>query len=47
MPGLSFTLPHWLYRVGLIVFPTVAMILSRRPRPARQTYSISLATWSW
>ncbi|PWE31181.1 small integral membrane transport protein [Maritimibacter sp. 55A14] len=42
MPGLSFTLPHWFYWVGLIVFPIVAMILSRRPKPARRTYSVAL-----
>ncbi|MFK7743663.1 MAG: TRAP transporter small permease subunit [Roseobacter sp.] len=39
MPGLSFTLPHWLYWVGLIVFPLIAMALSRRPVPAQQQYS--------
>ncbi|WP_109467466.1 TRAP transporter small permease subunit [Albibacillus kandeliae] len=43
MPGLSFTLPHWLYWVGLIVFPIVAMILSRRPQPKERRYSLPLA----
>ena len=43
MPGLSFTLPHWLYWVGLIVFPIVAMVLSRRPQPAQKRYTIPLA----
>ncbi|TMV12998.1 TRAP transporter small permease subunit [Arenibacterium halophilum] len=43
MPGLSFTLPHWLYWVGLIVFPIVAMILSRRPQPSRKRYTLPLA----
>ncbi|MGB8622619.1 MAG: TRAP transporter small permease subunit [Paracoccaceae bacterium] len=42
MPGLSFTLPHWLYWVGLIVFPLIAMVLARRPRPQQQGYSIAL-----
>ncbi|MEX5729998.1 TRAP-type mannitol/chloroaromatic compound transport system permease small subunit [Rhodovulum iodosum] len=42
MPGLSFTLPHWLYWVGLIAFPIVAMVLSRRPRPERPRYSTLL-----
>ena len=42
MPGLSFTLPHWLYWVGLIVFPIIAMALSRRPRPEQQRYSTTL-----
>lgn len=43
MPGLSFTLPHWLYWVGLIVFPLVAMVLSRRPQPSERRYSLPLA----
>lgn len=43
MPGLSFTLPHWLYWVGLIVFPLIAMVLARRPKAARQTYSVALS----
>src|SRR6056297_989006 len=43
MPGLSFTLPHWLYWVGLIVFPIVAMVLSRRPQPAQKRYTLPLA----
>ncbi len=41
MPELSFTLPHWLYWVGLIVFPIIAMVLSRRPRPSRR-YNLPL-----
>lgn len=43
MPGLSFTLPHWLYWVGLIVFPIVAMVLSRRPQPEEKRYTLPLA----
>ncbi len=43
MPDISFTLPHWLYWVGLIAFPLIAMALSRRPRPAVQKYSAPLA----
>ncbi|MEP1611281.1 MAG: TRAP transporter small permease subunit [Roseobacter sp.] len=42
MPGLSFTLPHWLYWVGLIAFPLIAMALARRPKPAERTYSSAL-----
>ncbi|MGR3756781.1 MAG: TRAP transporter small permease subunit [Tranquillimonas sp.] len=41
MPELSFTLPHWLYWVGLIVFPLIAMALARRPVGPRK-YSIPL-----
>ncbi|BBU57143.1 hypothetical protein KU6B_34080 [Mameliella alba] len=43
MPGLSFTLPHWLYWVGLIVFPIIAMVLSRRPQQAEKRYTLPLA----
>ena len=43
MPGLSFTLPHWLYWVGLIVFPLIAMVLSRRPQPEEKRYTLPLA----
>ncbi|MHA7876656.1 TRAP transporter small permease subunit [Roseivivax sp.] len=42
MPDLSFTLPHWLYWVGLIVFPLIAMSLARRPKVQRKTYSLPL-----
>ena len=43
MPQLSFTLPHWAYWVGLIVFPLVAMMLARRKRPERNLYSSALS----
>ncbi|CUJ98792.1 TRAP-type mannitol/chloroaromatic compound transport system, small permease component [Ruegeria denitrificans] len=43
MPGLGFTLPHWLYWVGLVVFPLVAMVLSRRPQPTEKRYTLPLA----
>lgn len=43
MPGLHFTLPHWLYWVGLIVFPIIAMVLSRRPQPEDKKYTLPLA----
>ena len=43
MPGLSFTLPHWLYWIGLIVFPLIAMVLSRRPQPEEKRYTLPLA----
>lgn len=42
MPGLSFTLPHWLYWVGLIVFPLIAMFLARRPRAEQSRYTLGL-----
>jgi TRAP-type mannitol/chloroaromatic compound transport system permease small subunit len=43
MPDFHFTLPHWLYWVGLIVFPLIAMSLGRRPRSGESRYSIPLA----
>lgn len=42
MPSINFSLPHWAYWAGLIVFPLVAMALSRRKKPVRASYSISL-----
>ena len=42
MPALSFTLPHWLYWVGLLVFPLIAMALARRPKSKTRKYSIGL-----
>ena len=42
MPGLSFTLPHWLYWVGLIVFPLIAMALAKRPKVVHKKYSSAL-----
>lgn len=42
MPGLSFTLPHWLYWVGLVAFPLIAMVLARRPRAQERRYSTAL-----
>ncbi|WP_424933270.1 TRAP transporter small permease subunit [Amaricoccus macauensis] len=39
MPSLDFTLPHWAYWIGLILFPLVAMALSRRQRPRERRYS--------
>ncbi|SLN43699.1 Tripartite ATP-independent periplasmic transporters, DctQ component [Roseivivax jejudonensis] len=42
MPDISYTLPHWLYWVGLIVFPLIAMALARRPKVEDKQYSMSL-----
>jgi len=30
MPTLDFVLPHWLYWLGLVVFPLIAMVLAQR-----------------
>ena len=42
MPALDFSLPHWLYWVGLIVFPLMAMALARRPRRGPARYGVVL-----
>jgi hypothetical protein len=36
MPEIGFTLPHWAYWIGLLVFPLIAMALARRPRKPRR-----------
>ncbi|MDW4550729.1 TRAP transporter small permease subunit [Defluviimonas sp. D31] len=43
MPNIDFTLPHWAYWLGLILFPVAGMILARRAKPARPGYSVPLA----
>lgn len=43
MPGIDFTLPHWAYWIGLIIFPLVAMALANRPRPEERRYTLPLA----
>ncbi len=42
MPQLDFTLPHWAYWVGLIVFPLIAASLAKRPKPTERRYSLLL-----
>ncbi|GAB4352759.1 MAG: hypothetical protein Kow0026_10520 [Oricola sp.] len=42
MPSLDFTMPHWAYWAGLIVFPIIAMALAKRPKPAQNRYSMAL-----
>ncbi|WP_347313427.1 TRAP transporter small permease subunit [Defluviimonas sp. SAOS-178_SWC] len=43
MPHIDFTLPHWAYWLGLIIFPVAGMILARRARPRQAGYSAALA----
>ena len=43
MPSIDFTLPHWAYWLGLIIFPLVAMSLARRPKIVDKGYSTVLA----
>ena len=42
MPSLEFTLPHWAYWVGLILFPIVAMALAKRPKNENPKHSLLL-----
>lgn len=42
MPSLEYTLPHWLYLVGLVAFPAIAMVLARRAKPDVKLYSSAL-----
>ena len=42
MPSLEYTLPHWLYLVGLVAFPAIAMVLARRAKPDIKLYSVAL-----
>ena len=45
MPNLTFVLPHWLYWLGLIVFPLVAMALlkARARKAAHPSLSLPVA----
>ena len=48
MPNINFTLPHWLYWLGLVLFPLLAMWLSRRYRnPGKQSYKLTTAYFIW
>ena len=49
MPSLEFVLPHWLYWAGLILFPLIAMYVTRRRlaagEDARAQVSIAYLLW--
>ncbi len=47
MPSVEFVLPHWLYWSGLIIFPLIAMYLSRRVQPERGSRSKGTAYFIW
>ncbi len=47
MPNIGFVLPHWLYWAGLIVFPLVAMYLSRQKQPEPGSRSLGIAYFIW
>ncbi|GAB4522921.1 MAG: hypothetical protein Tsb0019_24840 [Roseibium sp.] len=42
MPQIDFTLPHWAYWLGLIIFPIIAASLARRPKPKERRYNLAL-----
>lgn len=48
MPSIGFVLPHWLYWLGLAVFPLIAMALARVQKPASsESYSMPTAYFVW
>ncbi len=49
MPSVDFVLPHWLYWSGLIIFPLIAMVLSRRSGKSGSAnkYSLGTAYFVW
>ena len=49
MPSIGFVLPHWLYWVGLLVFPLIAMYLVARQRrnPPDRRPSLFIAYLFW
>lgn len=47
MPSIGFVLPHWLYWAGLVVFPLVAMYLSRQKQPEPGSRSVGIAYFIW
>lgn len=42
MPHIDFTLPHWAYWLGLIIFPLIAASLAKRPRSKDRRYTLGL-----
>ncbi len=47
MPSVDFVLPHWVYWSGLVIFPLIAMYLSRRVQPVRGSRSKGTAYFIW
>ncbi|MFQ5985309.1 MAG: TRAP transporter small permease subunit [Alphaproteobacteria bacterium] len=44
MPSLTFELPHWVYWLGLLVFPLIALYLVRRQQAVRRERAVTLPT---
>lgn len=42
MPSVDFTLPHWMYAAGLVLFPLLAMYLARRGQTEKAKYGAPL-----
>ena len=47
MPSVEFVLPHWVYWSGLVIFPLIAMYLSRRVQPTLGSRSKGVAYFIW
>lgn len=51
LPSLTFTLPHWAYWAGLILFPLVSMYMVQRAEASRTSKRVSLPVaylfWFW
>ncbi|MBL4905840.1 MAG: TRAP transporter small permease subunit [Sneathiella sp.] len=49
MPGVNFVLPHWLYWLGLIIFPLIAMYLAKRRKEGdyKDGYTLGTAYFVW
>ncbi len=47
MPDVGFVLPHWLYWSGLVVFPLIAMYLSRQTQPEPGSRTVGIAYFIW
>lgn len=50
MPDLEFVLPHWLYWMGLLVFPLIAMAMVKRTRaigPDRGRTNVGVGYLCW
>ncbi|MEL6977747.1 MAG: TRAP transporter small permease subunit [Pseudomonadota bacterium] len=46
MPSIDFVLPHWAYWLSVLIFPAIAMVLSRRLGAAEKP-SLTLAYFLW
>ena len=47
MPSIGFVLPHWLYWSGILIFPLIAMYLSRQKQPEPGSRSLGIAYFIW